>query len=92
MQNPLKGLGDLNKLRKQAQEMQKALAAQTIEINEDGVEIAMTADQKIQSLTIDGQEDNRVKKAVERAIKEAQKVAAKQFASMSGGMSGLLGQ
>ena len=90
MQNPLKGLGDLNKLRKQAQEMQKALSSQTIEIEEDGVEIVMTGDQKIKSLTIDGVESSRVKKAVERAIKEAQTVAARQFASMSGGLCGLL--
>lgn len=83
MLNPLKGLGDLNKLRKQAQEMQKALSSQTIEIEEDGVHIVMSGDQKIKSFTIDGVENNRVKRAVERAIKEAQTAAARQFASMS---------
>lgn len=93
MFNPLKGLGDLNQMRKQAMEMQKVLAAERITIDKDGVHIVMTGDQKILEFTIDGMEpEDRVTKTLQEAIKKAQEVAARKLTQISGGLQGLLGR
>ncbi len=92
MFNPLKSLGDLNELRKKAIAMQKALAAERITIDQDGVHIVMTGNQEIVEFTIDGYEpEDRVIKALQEAIKKAQEVAAKKLTQLSGGLPGLLG-
>lgn len=93
MFNPLKQLGDLNQMRKQAMEMQKVLAAERITLDKDGVHIVITGDQKILEFTIDGHEpEDRVKNALQEAIKKAQEVAAKKLTQISGGLQGLLGR
>ncbi|KKR71442.1 MAG: hypothetical protein UU81_C0020G0002 [Microgenomates group bacterium GW2011_GWC1_41_8] len=84
MFNPLKGLGDINELRKQAQQMQAALAQEEIVVEKDGVRIVMTGDQKIKELTIDGQPDIRVADAIEEALKKSQQIAARALMSMRG--------
>jgi DNA-binding protein YbaB len=90
MQNPLSKLGDLNKLRKQAQQMQQQLSAETVEVEQDGVRIVMSGDQKIREFSIDGAEDTRIRRAVEKAIEESQKIAAQKLAGMSGGFGKML--
>ena len=93
MINPLKGLGDLNKMRKQAMEMQKVLAKERVTIEQDGVHIVITGDQKIVEFTIDGHEpEDRVTKALQQAIKKAQEVAASKLQEISGGLQGLMGK
>jgi len=84
MFNPLKGLGDINELRKQAQQMQAALAQEEIVVEKDGVRIVMTGDQKIKELVIDGQLDIRVADAIEEALKKSQQIAARALMSMRG--------
>lgn len=93
MFNPLKGLGDLNNLRKQAMQMQKLLEAERITLDKNGVHIVITGDQKILEFTIDGMEpEDRVLDALQEAIKKAQETAAKKLQEVSGGLSGLLGK
>lgn len=93
MFNPLKGLGDLNEMRKKAMAMQKALAQERVVVDQDGVHIVMTGDQKIIEFSIDGMEpEDRVTKALQQAIKKAQEVAAKKLSEMSGGLQGLMGR
>ncbi len=93
MFNPLKGIGDLNQMRKQAMQMQKVLAAERITVDRDGVHIVITGDQKIVEFTIDGMEpEDRVTKTLQEAIKKAQEVAAKKLTEISGGLQGLLGR
>lgn len=92
MFNPLKGLGDLKKMRDQALQMQKMLASEKITVEQDGVRVVMSGDQKLLELVIDGQSDHRISRAIQKAIEESQKVAAQKLASMSGGLGGLLGQ
>lgn len=82
MFNPLKGLGDLNQLRKQAQAMQQALAAEEVVVEKDGVRIVMSGDQKIKELTIDGEPDVRIAQAVEEALKKTQSIAASKLMQM----------
>ncbi|KKR49337.1 MAG: hypothetical protein UT85_C0023G0003 [Candidatus Levybacteria bacterium GW2011_GWA2_40_16] len=77
-------LGDINELRKQAQQMQAALAQEEIVVEKDGVRIVMTGDQKIKELTIDGQPDIRVADAIEEALKKSQQIAARALMSMRG--------
>ena len=77
-------MGDLNELRKQAQQMQTALAQEEIVVEKDGVRIVMTGDQKIKELVIDGQPDIRVADAIEEALKKSQQIAAKALMSMRG--------
>ena len=47
MSNPLKALGDLNQLRKQAKQMQQELAAEEIKIERDDIVVIISGDQKI---------------------------------------------
>ena len=71
--------------------MQKALAAEEVTVERNGVKVVMSGDQKIKELIIDGQEDWRVKEAVAEAIKKSQEIAAKKLTEISGGLQGLLG-
>jgi len=90
--NPFKNLGDLNKMRQQAMQIQKELADEKIEIDENGVRIVISGDQKILEFSIDGTENNLVRDKLNKAIKTSQEVAAKKLSSMTGGLQGLLGQ
>jgi hypothetical protein len=91
MFNPFKAVGDLKSMRDQAVTMQKALAAEEVTVERNGVKVVMSGDQKIKELIIDGQEDWRVKEAVAEAIKKSQEIAAKKLTEISGGLQGLLG-
>lgn len=92
MFNPFKTIGDLKSMRDQAVKMQQVLSAEEVVVERNGVKVVMSGDQKIKSLTIDGQDDWRVKEALSEAIKKSQEIAAKKLTEMSGGLQGLLGQ
>jgi len=89
--NPLKGLGDLKKMRDEAMAIQKALQAEEITVEKHGVNIVITGDQRIKELQANGKSDNDIKEAVNEAIKKSQEVAAKKLSQMGGGLGGLLG-
>ncbi len=91
MFNPFKTIGDLKSMRDQAVAMQKALAAEEVTVERNGVKVVMSGDQKIKELVIDGQEDWRITEALTEAIKKSQEIAAKKLTEMSGGLQGLLG-
>ena len=81
----LKQLGDLKKMRDQAMEVQKKLAAIKITVEHRGVIVVMTADQKVQSIS--GEMDpQKVTEAVNEALKQSQKVAADEMKPMMGGL------
>ena len=86
-----KQLGQLKQIRDQAMAMQKQLDDEVIEVEEAGVRVVITGSQKIQTITIDGQYQERVVKVLNDAIKKSQQVAAKKLQEMSGGLKGLLG-
>lgn len=92
MINPFKSLGDLKKMRDQATQIQKALAEERIELNEEGVRIVITGDQKIVEFEIQDISNNLVKDKINKAIKMSQELAARKLTEMSGGLQGLLGQ
>lgn len=85
-------LRELKKMRDQAMAIQRELAAEEVVVEEQGVKVVMTGDQKIKSLEIDGESQNRLIDVLNKAIKKSQEVAAKKLQEMSGGLSGLLGK
>lgn len=91
MFNPFGQLGELKKMRDQAMEIQKVLAAEVLEVEKNGVRIVITGDQKIREFESNGRSDEDIMEAVNEAVKKAQEVAAKKLSQMGGGLSGLLG-
>ena len=90
MFDKVKQLAQLKKMRDQAMAIQKQLAAEEIEVQEDNIKVVISGDQKIKSLSIDGLTNERVVEVINKAIKKSQEMAAKKLAEMSGGLSGLL--
>ena len=85
-------LMELKKMRDQAMAIQRQLAAEEVVVEENGIKIVMTGDQKIKTLEIDGENQGRLIDVLNKAIKKSQEVAAKKLQEMSGGLSGLLGK
>jgi DNA-binding protein YbaB len=78
-------LGDINKLRQQAMQMQKSLAGQTIVVEENGVKVTITGDQKIMELEIQGLSNQVLNDVLNKAIRKSQELAAKELMNISGG-------
>ncbi len=91
MNNPFQKLGDLKKMRDQAMQIQRELQAEEVSVSKNGVDIVITGDQKIKSLSVNGKLDEDVKEAINEAIKKSQEVAARKLQQMGGGFSGLIG-
>ena len=91
MANPLKALGDINQLRKQAQAMQKALQEEEIVVERGDIMVVISGDQKIRQFSVQGITSQEAIDALNEAIKKSQELAAKKLQEMSGGLGGLLG-
>ncbi len=91
MANPLKALGDLNQLRKQAKQMQAELAAEEIRVEEGDIVVVISGDQKIKHFSVQGITSNEAVEVLNKAIKKSQEAAAKKLQNMSGGLGGMLG-
>lgn len=83
MFNPLSGLGDLQKLQQQAQQMQAALQQEEVVVEKNGVKVVVRGDQVISSIEVDGIMENRVADAINEAIKKTQELAAKKLIEIS---------
>ena len=84
-------LGDMNKLRQQAMQMQKNLAAQQITVEENGVKVVISGDQRILDLQIQGMSNQVLNDAINKALRKSQELAAKELMNVSGGLGGLMG-
>jgi DNA-binding protein YbaB len=82
----IKGLGDMNKLRQQAMTMQKNLSGQVITVDESGVHIEITGDQRILKLEIQGISNEVLNEVLNKAIRKSQELAAQELMKVSGGM------
>lgn len=91
MQNPLKALGDLNQLRQQAMQMQKALAAEEIIVEEGDVRVVISGDQRIIEFSVQGITSQVAVDALNKAIKKSQEMAAAKLQEMTGGLGGMMG-
>ena len=83
MFNPLGGLGDLQKLQQQAQQMQTALQQEHVTIEKNGVKVVLRGDQAIEVVEVDGVIENRIAEAINEAIKKTQELAAKKLIEIS---------
>lgn len=84
-------LKDLKKMRDQAMEIQRELAAEEVVVEEQDVRIVISGDQKIKELSVKGVENQTLVDVLNKAIKKSQEIAAKKLQEMGGGLSGLLG-
>lgn len=82
--NPLSGLGDLQKLQQQAQQMQKALQQEEVVIEKNGVRVVVRGDQQILEVSVDGIIENRIGDAINDAVKKTQELAAKKLMEIAG--------
>lgn len=92
MANPLKQLGNLNQLRKQAKQMQEDLGKEEIRVEEGDIVVVITGDQKIKHFSVQGISSDDAVKVLNKAINQSQQLAAKKLQSMSGGLGGMLGK
>jgi len=84
-------MGELNELRKQAQQLQAALKEILITEEKGRARVELSADMKIHSVKINGEEFNDLRDCLNDAIEKAQKRAAQKMQEM-GGLGGLLGK
>lgn len=91
MMNPFKQLGELNDLRKQAQQLQNALKEIVVTRTKGRATIEMSADMKVRSVKYNEEEISDLREVMNEAIEDAQKKAASKMQQM-GGLGNLLGQ
>ncbi len=84
MVNPLAGLGDIQKLQQQAQQMQAALQQEEVVVERNGVKVVVRGDQQILEVSIDGIIENRIADAINEAVKKTQELAAKKLMEIAG--------
>jgi nucleoid-associated protein EbfC len=82
--NPLKGLGDINKLRQQAVAMQQQLQQEEIVVDEGDVHVVISGDQRIKEFSVQGVTSDVAISAINKAIKRSQELAAKKLQQMGG--------
>src|SRR3989344_3822593 len=91
----LKQLGDMNQMRKTAQQIQQQLAAERVEVTKQTakglLKIVLTGDQKVLEVSWDGTRDYELEAALGEALYKSQMVAASKLQQLSGGMPGLMG-
>jgi len=83
MNNPLSGLGDLQKLQAQAQKMQAALQQEEVVVEKNGVHVVLRGDQQVVEVAVDGVIENRIAEAINEAVKKTQELAAKKLIEIS---------
>lgn len=86
MQNPFKALGDLNKMRSQATQIQAELEQLEFTTEQGRIKIVITGNQKVKSVQIDGTEVPELVNAVNDAIRQSQQAAASKLAEVSKGL------
>ncbi|HWS49314.1 MAG TPA: hypothetical protein VN174_04670 [Candidatus Methanoperedens sp.] len=80
---------DKAKLMMQALKLKKALESELTEMEENGVSIKVTGDQKIKYLSINGAENKILVEIINKAMKKSQENAAKKMQDL-GGLEGLM--
>lgn len=90
MFNKLQQGKELLKMRSQAKALQKQLADVTESVEKGDVHVKVSADQKVQFISINGEERRDVADAINDAFTKVQKKAAQKMLQ-EGGLSGLLG-
>ena len=79
---------DKAKMMAQAFKLKKAVEAEVIEIEENGIKISVSGDQKIKFLSINGVENKILVDTINKSLKKSQEAAARKMKEM-GGLEGL---
>ena len=79
---------DKAKMLAQAYKLKKAVEAETVDVEEYGIKITVSGDQKIKFLSINGGENKVLIDTINKAMKKSQETAAKRMKDM-GGLEGL---
>ena len=79
---------DKAKMLAQAYKLKKAVEAETVEVDENGIKIMVSGDQKVKFLSINGGENKILIDTINKAMKKSQETAAKRMKDM-GGLEGL---
>jgi nucleoid-associated protein EbfC len=87
MMNPLKMLGDINAMRKQAGVIKAALEKEEIEGRDGNIVVRMNGNQEVKEVTVGGTPDESLKRAFNDAIKRSQQVAAGKLAELTKSMN-----
>lgn len=91
MFDKFKQLGELNKMRQQANALQKELEKIIETLEKNGWSVSVTGDQKIRYIKHGDEDMKFLVDLINEAMKKVQKEAAKKMMEMGGGLSGLLG-
>lgn len=91
MFNPLKQLGEVNKLRQEAKRIQDELKQIVLTEQRGRFEIQLSADMKVRYVKMNGEELGDLKDLLNDIVEKAQKKAAHKMQEM-GGLSGLFGK
>lgn len=75
---------DKAKMLAQAYKLKKAVEDEVIEIEENGVKIKVSGDQKIKFLSVNGVENKILLETINKAMKKSQEAAAKKMNEMGG--------
>jgi len=79
---------DKAKMLSKAFKLKKAVEAESIEIEENGIKVVVSGDQKVKFLSINGMENKVLVDTINKAMKKSQEAAAKRMKDM-GGLEGL---
>lgn len=79
---------DKAKMMADAYRLRKAIEAEIIEVEENGMKIQVGGDQKVRYLSINGVENKALMEIINKGIRKAQEVAAIKMKEM-GGLEGL---
>ena len=91
MWDKFKQLGELNKMRQQAQALQKELEKIVVTLEKKGYTVSVSGDQKIRYIKKDGEDLKELVDLINEVLKQVQKESAKKMMEKGGGLSGLLG-
>lgn len=79
---------DKAKMLAQAYKLKKAVEAEVVEVEENGIRVSVSGDQRIKFLSINGMENKVLIDTINKAMKKSQETAAKRMKEM-GGLEGL---
>ncbi len=79
---------DKAKVLAQAYKLKKAVEAETVEVEENGIKVVVSGDQKVKFLSVNGMENKILVDTINKAMKKSQEQAAKRMKDM-GGLEGL---
>ncbi len=79
---------DKAKMMAQALKLKKAVEAEIVEIEENGIKVTVSGDQKVRFLSVNGVENKILVETINKAMKKSQEAAARKMKDM-GGLEGL---